>query len=149
VDWLEYYREYTSYNSAKSTFETTKTSYNTLKDAYNTALAAETARKLDFFKSIFDPPIVVPERPCKPTQPPAWTGLDYKPTMTGTGNTFLEWTADNKAAKWATFSQNSMVQAIASTWRMGYQIVSADTSVGTPTLTTAGHIYGLLGQGAT
>jgi len=107
VNWLEYKREYDTYNTAKATFESAKTSYNTLKDAYNLALKNEKARKNDLFKSIFDPVVVVPTRPCPPDQPGDWTGLDFKWLMTGTGNTWAEWTAANKAAKFATFTTNS------------------------------------------
>lgn len=109
MDWIEYKRKYDAYNTASSTFETTKTSYNTLKDAYNTALNTELLRKADLFKAVFDPVTVVPQRPCPPDQPAAWSGVDFKWAMTGTGNTFAEWTADNKAALYATFSMNTAI----------------------------------------
>jgi len=56
-----------SYNSAKS-------SYDGLKNTYETALDGETARKADFFKSMFEPVIAIPERPCPPTRPAAFVG---------------------------------------------------------------------------
>jgi hypothetical protein len=53
--------------------------------------------------------VVVPTRPCPPDQPEAWTGIDFKWLMTGTGNTYAEWTVPNKAAKYATFTMNGSV----------------------------------------
>jgi len=136
---------YDTYNTVKTTFETKKTAYNLLRVAYNTAQAAEEARLADLFKALFDPAVVVPDRPCPPDQPADWTGIDFKSVMTGTGNTLAEWTAANKAAKWGTLYLNKGVQSVAATYKLGYQMVTADTT--TTTVASTGHIYGLLGQG--
>jgi hypothetical protein len=40
-----------------------------LKDAYNKALTDEKARLADPIKASFDTPIIIPVRPCPPTQP--------------------------------------------------------------------------------
>lgn len=75
IDYSEVKYYYDTYNTRKTTFETAKTAYNTLKDAYNTAVASEKARSLDAFRTLFEAPITIPDRPCKPDQLEAFTGL--------------------------------------------------------------------------
>jgi len=66
--------EYDAVKAGYTTFNTAVTSYNTLKDAYNTALKTEKTRKADFFKAAMDAPTKIPDRPCVPTTPLAYTG---------------------------------------------------------------------------
>lgn len=66
-DFMQLKAAYDSYTSEANTYNSLVSTYNTDKDAYNKALADEKARKEDFFKSIFDPAVVIPTRPCQPT----------------------------------------------------------------------------------
>jgi hypothetical protein len=88
-------------------------------------------------------PVTIPARPCKPDQIPAYVGLDFKPDLTTT--LFAAWTADNKAAGFTTFYMNGSIQDVSTSYRVGYQLVTADTAGSTVAKT--GHVYGLLGQG--
>jgi hypothetical protein len=71
----------------------------------------------------------------------------YLDTLTTGTTVFASWTAANKAAKWATFTQNTSLQAKTASFKSGYQLVTQDIS-GT-TVANSGHVYGLLGQGDT
>jgi len=63
-------------------FDNLKTTYDTAREAYNTANEAELDRQGDFIRNIMDTPVEVPSRPCKPTQPPAYTGANLQWTNT-------------------------------------------------------------------
>lgn len=78
MDFLKMKADYDGYTAAANTYNTAVTSYNTDKDAYNKALADEKTRKADFFKAMFDPAVVIPTRPCQPTRPGAFSGVDFK-----------------------------------------------------------------------
>lgn len=59
---------YNNYNTQLST-------YNGLKTTYNDAATKESERLKDFFKATFDPPVLVPTRPCAPSQPAEYSGV--------------------------------------------------------------------------
>jgi hypothetical protein len=63
----------TTYNS----YSTALTEYNSLKTTYNDAATKESERLKDFFKATFDPPVIVPKRPCQPTQPAEYSGTYF------------------------------------------------------------------------
>ena len=102
---MEMKTSYDTYSTRKTAFETTKTSYETLRTAYNTAVSSERTRRADFLKQIFEAPVTIPARPCKPDQISAFSGLSWKPDVTTTA--VAAWTAANKAEWWATFTMNS------------------------------------------
>jgi hypothetical protein len=77
MDFLQLSAEYTAYKSIADTYNTAKSDYETKKTSYNKALADEKTRKADFFKAMFEPAVVIPERPCQPTRPDAFSGLDF------------------------------------------------------------------------
>lgn len=141
LDYNEMKASYDNYNTLKTTFETSKTSYDILRVAYNLAITNENLRNADFFRQVFESPITIPTRPCKPDLILDYVGLTWKPDVTTTA--VLAWTAANKAAMWATFTMNTSLQTVATSYRVGYQLVTADTA-GT-TVANAGHVYGLLG----
>jgi hypothetical protein len=120
-----------------NTYNTAKSDYETKKTAYNKALADEKTRKADFFKAMFEPAVVIPERPCQPTRPGAFSGLDF--TFATTTITDAE-----KGAKKAVFTQNGGIQVKTASYKMGYQMASSDAAT---YAAGAGHTYGLLGQG--
>jgi hypothetical protein len=60
--------------SEHNSFETLKANYDIERVAYNTAIANEKTRSADFFKNLFEPAITIPQRPCNPVVPTAWTG---------------------------------------------------------------------------
>jgi len=66
-DWRRHQDVYTSY-------DTTKTAYDLLKTAYNTANTADIAYNANTANKWLTVPVTVPTRPCKPDQPPAYTG---------------------------------------------------------------------------
>jgi hypothetical protein len=59
--------EFSDYNNALN-------SYNTLRTAYNSAIDTEKKRLADFFAAAFTPATSIPQRPCPPTQPRAYSG---------------------------------------------------------------------------
>lgn len=59
--------QYASYNSALD-------SYNNKKKTYNEALKNEKERRADFIRNYFEAAVEVPQRPCPPTQPIAYSG---------------------------------------------------------------------------
>jgi len=69
--------EYVAYNAIKTTHDGLVTKYNTNKDAYNKNLKLEKERKDDFFAAMFEPAVVIPERPCPPTALKAYEGIDF------------------------------------------------------------------------
>lgn len=83
-DFMQLKAAYDSYTAAANSYNSLVTTYNTDKTAYNKALADEKARKEDFFKSIFDPAVVIPTRPCQPTRPDAFSGIDFSYTQIAT-----------------------------------------------------------------
>lgn len=140
MDFMQMNAEYTTYNNAAAVYNSAVTSYNTDKDAYNKALADEAARKADFFKAMFDPAVVIPTRPCQPTQPGAFSGIDFK------YDTTTPITAAEKAAMKGTFNQNGGAIAAIASFKVGYQLPSsADTALAAGT--GAGHTYGFFGAG--
>lgn len=140
MDFLKMKADYDAYTAVANTYNTAVTSYNTDKDAYNKALADEKTRKADFFKAMFDPAVVIPTRPCQPTQPGAFSGIDFKYDTT----TVI--TATEKAAMKGTFNQNGGARATAASFKVGYQLPSvADTALAAAA--GAGHTYGFFGAG--
>jgi hypothetical protein len=116
MDLLQLEAEYTSYTAMANKYNTAKSDYETKKTTYNKALADEKTRKADFFKAMFEPAVAIPERPCAPTRPEAFAGLDFLYTVaTSAAPTALE-----KAAKKAVLAQNSGVQAAAASYKLGY-----------------------------
>jgi hypothetical protein len=99
MDFWELDAQYKTAKAAVTSYEALVTSYNTAKTAYNKALADEKARKADFFKAMFEPAVVIPERPCQPVAPATWSGLDFKYASTAA------LTAAEKTAKTATFAE--------------------------------------------
>lgn len=140
MDFMQLKADYDAYNTQVSTYNTDKDEYNTKKDAYNKALSDEAARMKDFFKSIFEPAIVIPERPCQPTRLAAFDGVELKYAATAA------LTDAEKTAKTGTFAQNGMLQAAAASYKVGYQVANADATA-TTLAAGAGHTYGLFGQG--
>ena len=102
---MEMKTSYDTYNARVTTFNTAKTAYDLLKDAYNTKVAAEKTRRADFMRQLFEAPITIPARPCKPDQLPLYTGLSWKPDVSTTA--VSAWTAANKAEWWASFTMNT------------------------------------------
>jgi len=137
MDFLQLSAEYASYTTMANTYNTAKSDYETKRTEYNTQLAAEKTRQADFFKAMFEPAVVIPERPCQPTRPDAFSGIDFKYAET------VATTAPNKLLSHGTFNQNGGVQAAAASYKLGYQLPTnaAAWAVG------AAHTYGLLGQG--
>jgi len=58
--YTDFSTQYTAYNGELE-------KYNTLKTTYNKELADETQRKEDIIRSILEPAIALPARPCPPT----------------------------------------------------------------------------------
>lgn len=67
--------QYAGLQGIYDTFNNDKASYDTLKNAYNEANESEKLRDADAGKWLFEPKTEIPERPCKPSQPPAWWGV--------------------------------------------------------------------------
>jgi len=130
--------QYDNYNSLASTYNTSKDSYNTLKDAYNKQVKAEKERLADFFKAIFEPVTVIPERPCQPTRLAEIYAVDmqYEPTAA--------LSTDDKKANKAVFTFGDSTQSYSASWRMGYLVASSSTTF--VAADNVGHVYGLLGQ---
>lgn len=140
MDFMKLKADYDAYSTQVSTYNTAKDDYNTKKDAYNKALSDEAARMKDFFKSIFEPATVIPERPCQPTRLAAFDGVDFKYATTAAI------TDANKLLNHGTFNQSGMLQVPAASFKVGYQIANADASAVTA-MAGVGHTYGLFGQG--
>jgi hypothetical protein len=56
-------------------FSTDVAAYNKLKTTYNEKLTEEKTRNTKVSSSYFTAAIVLPDRPCPPDQPPAFSGL--------------------------------------------------------------------------
>jgi len=66
---------YKTYNETlRTTFNNSVTTYNELKDAYNTKAELENARNADSLRLFFEQEYLLPQRPCKPAQPPVYSG---------------------------------------------------------------------------
>jgi len=102
MDYMAVKGQYDDYNSQASTYNTSKDSYNTLKDAYNKQVKAEKERLADFFKAIFEPVTVIPERPCQPTRLAAIYAVDMDYTSTAAIS------LDSKKANKAVFTFDSV-----------------------------------------
>lgn len=139
-DFMKMKAEYDAYTSTANTYNTALGTYNTNKDAYNKALTDEAARKADFFKSIFDPAVVIPERPCQPTRPNAFVGVDFK------YDTTTAITATEKTVMMGTFNQNDGSINVSASFKLGYFLPSAATTAVTATAGAA-HTYGYFGNG--
>jgi hypothetical protein len=137
MDFLQLSADYASYTTMANTYNTAKSDYETKKTAYNSALADEKTRQADFFKAMFEPAVAIPERPCQPTRPDAFSGIDFKYATT------VATTDPNKLLMQGTFTSNTGVQAAAASYKLGYQL----PATGSAWAAGAAHTYGLLGQG--
>ena len=140
MDFLKLKSEYDTYTAAANTYNTAVTTYNTNKDAYNKALTDEAARKADFFKAMFDPAVTIPERPCQPDRPAAFSGVDFK------YDTTVAITTAEKAAMKGTFAYNGGSVSANTSFRVGYQL-PAITDAAITAGDGAGHTYGYFGAG--
>lgn len=70
--------QYDSLQSTYNTFNSAKATYDDLRSTFDVAYTVEIERLKDFGTSIFVAPISVPARPCGPSQPAAWTGIELK-----------------------------------------------------------------------
>ena len=138
---LDAFAAKTTENSA---YSSTKTTYDGLKDTYNTAIDTEKARQADILKLAFEAYAVVPERPCPPYQPSAYSGpkIDW-------------WVASNAiasindttiAAGYGTLA--NMADTAKPSLNAGFVQATPDsTDSTTSTITWSGHTFGLQGQG--
>jgi len=145
-------------------FNSKVNTYNPLKDKYNKALKDEKARKADSTRATFEAPIAIPERPCPPSQPIAWWGMDVdlktitdfttisdankKLKKAGMSPVYMkvdDWTASNTYDYTITKVDNvSSKQDKALTLRKGYAIHSEGV---TDDWKMAGKVFGRLGTG--
>lgn len=150
----ELMNNYASLQSVYSSFDSDASAYNTLKTAYNDANKAEKDRDADFGKWLFEPVTKIPQRPCKPSQPPAWWGTTLAlGSAFGTGST--TW-ADQKNTKnaylqWTNTATTPVVSQLSDNKRAngyGYLTIGSVAS-STVTTTNVGKTFGVLGEGKT
>ena len=129
--------EIANYNSLLAVYSSTKT-------AYETAIASNKARVGDINKILFETPIAVPNRPCAPTKPAAYTGpqIDWTAAAGATDVTTPLTMKPLRKGRLARTAPGSSINA-------GFVRVSNDTTVPTVanTIMYAGHTFGLYGQG--
>jgi hypothetical protein len=128
-----------------SVYASAKTTYDALAATYNTAIDTEKARQADIIKLAFEAYAVVPERPCPPEQPAAYTGpkIDWWVTS----NLLASVNTTTIAAGYGTLD-NMAVTATPSLNAGFVQATPDTTSTTTSVVTWAGHTFGLNGQGA-
>jgi hypothetical protein len=123
MDFLQLSAEYAAYTADTVTYNGLKTTYDAATVIYNKALADEKLRKDDFFKSMFEPAVSIPERPCQPTRQMPFSGIDFKYAQAAAP------TVAEKLAGVATFTQNDGVANVASSFKLGYLLsATADTA---------------------
>jgi len=66
--------DYDTYDRIAADYILLRDEYETLRDAYNDAQVAEALRLSDAFESIFTEAPTLPDRPCRPSSPPDYTG---------------------------------------------------------------------------
>jgi hypothetical protein len=125
-------------------YASSKTTYDALKTTYNSAITVEKARQADIIKLAFEVYAVVPERPCPPDQPAAYSGprIDWWVTA----NALASLNSTVTAAMYGTLT-NMAVTATPSLNAGFVQATPDTTSTATSVLTWAGHTFGLNGQG--
>ena len=145
-------QQFISYpNDAQNSYDTARNSYNSAKDNYNTQVAAEKARAADFFKSIFEAPVEIPNRPSQPQAPPTWTGPTVKyfhntTEQTTFGN--LAWEQKKNIATYAGALTNT--NGDKPSFGSGYLAATPDNTAPAAApfnASWAGHSFGLIGQG--
>ena len=132
--WATMQAGYDRYNQLLST-------YNSQLAAYNTAVTTENKRATDFFRSIFEQQVKIPQRPCPPSQPPAWVGGKIDWWVPGMSINLMNETAIKGG-------YGILMQAISLTPSLlsGFQTATPDTTVATP-VPAPGHVFGVFGQG--
>jgi hypothetical protein len=68
---------------------------------------------------MFEPMVEIPKRPCPPTKPDNFAGVDFVYT-TGTGTGFVAIDDAFKAAGKGAFTSNGGIQAVAASFKVGY-----------------------------
>lgn len=151
----ELMNDYASLASVYSSFDSDASAYNTLKTAYNEANKAEKDRDADFGKWLFEPVTKIPQRPCKPSTPPAWWGTTLVlGSAFGTGSTAFSGQKNTKNAylRWTnTASPNVASEAVDNKRANGYGYLTiGDTTTASAVVTTnVGKTFGILGEGKT
>jgi hypothetical protein len=118
-------------------------SYNSVKIQYEAAIAANKARVGDLNKVLFEQPVSVPNRPCAPTKPAAYTGpaIDW---AAAAGATDVSNPSTMKAKRMGWLART----AVGSSVNSGFVRVTNETATtAANTLLYAGHTFGLYGQG--
>lgn len=135
------------YKSLYAQFDKDVSAYNSKKDAYNTAIDTETKRRADFFAAAFSPATSIPERPCPPSQPPAYMGpnLDLS-NKTWKASTVSSATTD-MAGKAVLKIGTANTPDNANYNRIGWYEVAVDKTKLTE-ISYTGKVWGRLGQGA-
>jgi len=68
------------YNRYLEPYEEQLEMFKTKQDEYNSAMTAENTRKEDFFANLFEPEVVIPERPYAPWVPQLYDGVTVEYT---------------------------------------------------------------------
>jgi hypothetical protein len=119
-----------------ASYQSSLDSYNTLKTAYNSAIDTEKKRLADFFAAAFTPATSIPQRPCPPTRPAAYSGPYIDKAITALP-------ATNTDKSYYAVIPNTPGKA-----KIGYYASSTDTATTTAaSLTYSGKVFGRLGQG--
>lgn len=117
--------------------------FNGKKTTYEKAVDDEKKRRADFFAAAFSPPISIPERPCAPTQPPAFMA----PNLDLSVKTWKTTAKDQGTTAALKTGASAYVPDAKYNTRIGYYQVLADTTKATD-LAYTGKVWGRLGQGA-
>jgi len=135
------------YKAQADAYATKKTAFEGLVTPYNTAVTDENERVDGFLGGAFSGATEIPERPCAPTVPAAYSGLVFDGAQT---TAFASYVAADKTAKKAVPSANAGIAVGTYTQASGF--LQGSTNDAIPDSTTAeianvGHIFGRFGQG--
>ena len=140
--------KYAHFKAAYDSFATVVGAYNSKKDEYNNAVKKEQARKADLFQFFLSPPVAIPQRPCPPNQPMAYSGPAMK-LSDALSATPAKWTdLASKTDNTAYLGVGSThMPTVAAATRYGYLTSTSDDSQATQPTGSVGHVFGRLGQG--
>lgn len=123
-----------------------KNAYNSKAKIYNDAVTAEETRMKDFFKSIFDPKVAIPEQPEPPTKPASYPNM-YIAAAAATDGLNTDATAQKGAVMKTGAAKSAGVNT--DSYRQGYLYSTADDSKtgANADAKVITHTFGRLGQG--
>lgn len=141
---------YSGYSGQVTTYNALAATYNTAVTAYNTEIKDSKVKEEDR--------TVIPEKPCPPTMPVAWSGFEIVTNsayLTAPVGTLALYLAANSGAVLVYDMLNTAAAPNTPTpdsYRFGYVSVVKDTSIASLDIAydvtaQASHIFGRLGQG--